>query len=1132
MRRSTFALVSTTALLAFGVLVCVLIPGCGKGQLAHRIDTPQMAEEMLRGRQVRIRVYPNWRENPCHYEMISAPMDGLSIDIAAVKDDIERISQAPLPDTDDARLGSVINTQVNLRVFQPIANHPTIAVLGSDQQDRAARAVLKDNVQFRWLYDDKPIPVWADLPADSAQQWWTFHDATGNPIKRASVEILLYNDYSGPRIWLGRQKLDNLGRVRCLKRMNPSTHFVFIVCHPAYGIASTMVGRPTYKPVPETPHILPLVHANSEARDHSLRGVVTDTRGTTVPHAALTYSSPRMGAILPYQFVGSVFTDKKGRFALYAPIQPDDKSQKPTIPPLDKYNILVEPPQALNLRRTIPEVYSAASPVTIILESVNTETHPRTLVFKDQQGIITDPEKLENITLSIVRRGVPTLRYSYEQWKDGCMLPLGQFRATMRLSGREQKFNVVDVYPDTPEEIVFETGRRTLYRGKVFNGLTGEPMPDTMVVAGACPIDTTGPIPQSRIDDLLSMAVRNDSQESSDERLGSNEARVTLTDANGCFEFGFLSGQSAGALSPFRAVRKDYVSFRLDRPLRPGDIDRGSVVELPAINMYPAATVVVQPDIPADNRAAKPQVHWKVDRSENQALFSQLLRYPDYRVTELSRSRTPQQIYVPAEVNLTLEFTLDRSKNVYVPVTFENMKLQKGQTLDLGRIDFKSTLRMAVQLQTSDGRPVQGKRLTCRTSDGQNYQIGPTDAEGIAHFNVSTNSTGELIYWIPGFYSYNLNPKLQWQVAGAEDQDKLFVFRLPKQEKSVFKGQVLDGITASPMPNMIVLAFRDGSSVGTGGLTRGQWDALQKLETPLDPNASALVPLIDIFDPVQITISDDSGRFQFALSTEEMGRTLSAGVIGENLIGTTYPIDNPSPDPLTRTLARAGNVETDADGSVILPALKVFPAGKITLQPNIPVPDLRERPRIRCYADISSNGIVSWAEQLKNSQLLREYELQANRPQVTCVPAGVEFDLNIHETMSGRWVPIQMSGLKLRQGQTLDLGELTFEPAMNIFVKVIDPSGEPVKGVSISLRTDCGFHPRRINRTDENGLTAVPMAPNCKATFSVLHYERTADNSRPKEHKESAEYPIGGSEDNNKVLLFKLSDEMVELLTQ
>jgi len=592
--------------------------------------------------------------------------------------------------------------------------------------------------------------------------------------------------------------------------------------------------------------------------------------------------------------------------------------------------------------------------------------------------------------------------------------------------------------------------------------------------------------------------------------------------------FGFLSGRPGSALGPFRAVKEDYISFRREVRFRPND--NSGIFELPTINMYPAATVVVEPNVPAEDVRESVCMSWKVAPGESQTSSKQLRQHNPNGII-IERRREPQKIYVPAEIDLSLEFTLYRNRHVPA-VEFDSVKLRQGQTLDLGRIDFEPRLRcrITVQLLTADSQPIQDNKLSCKIADARPYQLPPTDANGMTYFNAPPNSTGELTFRYSDPFSNSIPPSMRWQISGAEDQDKPLVFRLPEEKEYVFKGQVLNGITGSPMPDTIVLAFRRGQSIGTGSLTAEQWNALRALEAPLNLNAPALAPVADIFDPMQITISDASGRFQFAISEGQVIMLMTAGAIGENLIGTIQAMENPAPDP--RRGPRTRSIETDQYGSIILPPLKMFPAGKITLQANIPVPSIGEPPRIRCYAFPSANATVPWVEEIKKAAMLRECELQPNKPQTASFPADIELDLRIVELRSGRWVPIHIPGIRLQHAQALDLGQLTFEPPMNIFLKVIDSGGNPVEGAPISLRTDCSFHPKRINRTDENGLTSVPIAPNCKALFSVVHYELSPGNHRPKEYKESVEYQIGGPEDKDKKFTFTLSDEMVKRLSQ
>ena len=1129
-----------TALLAFTPLAIAQNSSSGREQQEQpdlETQARQLAEQMLEGKQIRIRVYPNYQENPCHYEIISAPLDGLSVNLEAVKDQIERISQAPVPKPDAYQSRTLLAIQVKLYLLKPLNSKPlAIVILASDQQDQTIKAILKDRVQVKWMFDDKPLSIWPNLCYDAATQWWTFHDALGNPMKNADVEIILYlSGGSGPRIRLGQVKLDDQGQTRCIKRMNSSTGFLFIVSHPDYGIASIISSRSTGTEGYKEPYHLPLVHTDSEARANSMQGIVTDNRGVPAPNAIVDYMAvyaAQSGANQPYS-TGTIFTDDRGRFALHVPIKQIIDSQSVAAPQIERYRIIIEPPESLNLRRSHGTFNAAASPIKIALEPLNTETYFRKFVFEDHQGEINDPQQLKKITVTIARRDAQPLFYSYDQWKDGGQFPLGQFSAQMTIQDKKQSFNTVEVNSDSPEEITFITGQYTLYQGKVVNGLTGEPMPDTIVIAGSCPIDTIRPISQSHLSNLRATALRDDPNESSVDRLHSTEARVTLTDENGCFEFGFLSGRQADALAPFRAIGENYISFRLER--RSQSNDASIIVELPTIDMYPAAIIVAEPNIPVDDIFEKVCMSWKVSPGESQTPSRPLQQYNSGSATvTFNRAQIPQRIYAPAEVDLSLQFTLDRNKNAFIPVKFDNIKLQQGQTLDLGRIDFKPTLRIAVRLQTTEGHPVQGKRLTCKIADDHTYQTQPTNADGIVYINVPPNSKGELIFNYSSPFPSSSRPTIQWRIAGTEDQNKLLTFQLPEEKPIVFKGQVFNGITESLMPDMIVLAFKDGHSIDTSSLTDEDWKVLRTLKPPLTINDPSLAKPKAIFKAVDITKTDFSGRFQFAPSTNSLGQNLSAGVIGQNMIGTSWPLDNPSPDPQMAVFRRTGNIEVDQDGNVILPPLNIFPAAWITIQANAVEENLRDRPRIRCYPHVSDVETAPWTERLKKANLIRHYELQPNRPQSVCVPAGVTIDLDLYEARTRELIPIRLSGIKLQQGEAKDLGEVTFKRAIPVAVKLINSRGKPVPGVPVRVQRiwNNWLHIPTNFVTDSEGFGWTTVFPHAVAKFTVEHRQPTSDGGRLQQISETVEYTIGGIEDKNKEFIFELSDKMLELLSQ
>jgi hypothetical protein len=1116
-------------------------------QIALEKEAEQLATELLDGRMVNVRVYPAWRDNPRYYRIVSVPMKGLVLDVNAVRDVIE-----PEQEPDEPPLASeerpLIERLQPARRYAPMDSQsvkwPVVVVLGSEQQDKIVAQMFEDWVYIQTYLARNPVPIWHQFRKDPGPQTWSFCDGLGDPIPNATVDIFLREDHYHTHVHIGQVKLDRRGQTNGLKRLHSMSRFVFLLSHPDYGIASVELSgsAPEYSP---TPIILPLVTKDSEAYSHSLHGVVTDTEGHPVPNTTFEFMMYNAVNNRTLKFYGSAthkcFTDERGTFAIYPPVAQNETLTKDLIPLGTTFRVLAYPPDNLDLRSAGPQHLIAGTQTTITLERVNTETYFRRFIFEDYDGTITDPEELKKITVSIARRGVSPLQYSYDQWKDGGQFPFGKFSATKTRRGDPLKFESVEVNSESPEEIVFITNQYTLYRGRVVNGLTGESMPNIIVGSGLY-VEDSRPIPESKLTSYRAKALSEASQELSIERLHSLQERVALTDEQGNYEFEFFSGGPAPVLRKLTAFEKDFLPSSVD-PYRYQSRSSEAVIELPAIKMYPAASITIEPDPPFENNDDRPKLSWEIISEDMSARTERTtIPWSGYRGNNRDGTGNLLTFYVPAEVDLNLEFTWKQEITRSVPVRLNNVRLQQGQTLDLGKVTFEPMLRVTVKIVDADGQPARNVKLACQITENDHYLTDLTDAEGVTSADIPPNSKGQFVLRpIIGPFAGVTQPAMPWEVGGQEDQGKSFVFRLPEDKLFTFKGQVLNGVTSAPMPGAIVLAFQAGHSTGPSNLTSAQWNKIRALKAPLNINDPSLADLKTIFSAVDITQTDTSGRFQFTLSAKKLGQGLEAGVISENFLGTEWPMQNPSPDPQSIAKRRTRSIELDEQGNVILPPLRMFPAAKLVIQTNLAASSLTDQPEVRSNMRIADTETDPWIEHLKNANFFRDYELRPNTPQTIWIVAGASFDLDLYEVQARDWIPLRLGGLRLQQGETQDLGQVTFQRAMPVMIKVIDPKGKPVPGVEVSVRRRWGgwlFSPARGRAiTDNDGMAQTTVFPNATVEFIVFQKTRHVIGSGPQipyepPASESAEYNIGGPEDKDKEFILQLSDKMLQLLSQ
>ena len=127
-----------------------------------------------------------------------------------------------------------------------------------------------------------------------------------------------------------------------------------------------------------------------------------------------------------------------------------------------------------------------------------------------------------------------------------------------------------------------------------------------------------------------------------------------------------------------------------------------------------------------------------------------------------------------------------------------------------------------------------------------------------------------------------------------------------------------------------------------------------------------------------------------------------------------------------------------------------------------------------------------------------------------------------------RWGPIIIDGIKLEQGQVLDLGRQDFQPAITVSVKVIDSASEPVESVSVRINNNVSpwliFMQGPI--TNEKGVVLINVPQYSKGEFVIEYYEDKKDPN--KMHlREGTAYEVGGEEDAGREFIMTISDEML-----
>ena len=969
----------------------------------------QLAEEVLQGRPIAVRIYDDWQVDPRAHKLVSVRLTGLSLGMDSVESTAGRISKSAV-----------------------------IVVLGQDQKDAVVKALLADTVFARAYGQAESIYLWPPFLQDPGDKWWVFNDALGAPIPDAAVDVRILDCNNGAYVSLGKFSLDDQGRLRRLTRINPLSKFVFLVSHADYGVAEVEVGScPSVDRAPMN-YVVPLVAMDSEAGSRAVYGFVKDMQGNPVAEAEIKCQglrAPDADRIrLHSATIARALTDEQGWFAMYAPVAKDDRLTTTLIPRTARYHLNITPPKPLNLRQYNGRIVSGKE-VSIKLTALHADEYFHTFAFEYAEGPVTDPEELAKINVELRRDGKNWLTLSYDDIKAGTHLPLGKLYASTSRWGDRFNFKPLELIADSPEQLVLRPRREIVYRGQVVNGLTGEAMPNVLVLADhefmRKPLDS---LETEELEQLHTEAAEELSAGPGDRRLYDYRTRVTLTDANGCYELVFMPGFRT-RLWQFAALEKGFVG----KSVHAGQLspDEEGIVELPAIKLSP-----------------------------------------------------PGPEYLP-----TLVFE-DESGRVTDPEMLDKVEIKVvkpgGGSWHLRT--YKRWPKIA--------RFVPGTYYATADWHGKRYIFEPVDL--------------------------------------TEKRPETVVFKTDRIEPGqiLYQGQVVHGVTGRPVAGAVVMDWKSSGYADASGLAAEQWDAIHSLGPQLDPNDPALVPLREIFQFTRVMQTGADGWFQIRLANRTNRGHGALVAVQKDFVGALQQFEYSVPgatDDRGRPIYK--EFELDENGYTTLPAMKLFPAGTILVEPSAPDFVRDQRHQMRISWRTSPEDKTAWRKGLfatpadnRGGKVLHKYRLQPNQMQSVYIPAEVELAVEIYRLGDERWAPIVIDGVRLRQGQVLELGRQDFKPTVKVSVKVVDRTGEPVAGARVcwaQADSPSGYG-YSGSATDGRGIASVAAPPHSSGRLVVVHF----DKDTKERFTEDIPCEVRGPQDAGREFRLQVSDAMLSHLVK
>ncbi len=665
------------------------------------------------------------------------------------------------------------------------------------------------------------------VPALPQDKWCVFVDALGHPMAGATVEVGPFErwGYRQKREWLQPPiTLDEAGRLRP-PHFNPTLErCCFLVHDPNYGIGIVQPWSGGYvRDKLLSLCVVPLVAIGTRADERSIWGTVADADGNPIPGALIqsrsvrTPGGGRLDVWWPWRATwdmqAMVLTDAQGRFAMHLPLGKDDGTLGRPVPPDASYEVMIDPPATLDFE-SFHGLLAAGQEHTITLQRkpAGLQVFSGTLVFEDEFGPVTDPEKLKQVALSIwtprpdARSGAMT--YGGGGWMGKKELPFGIYSARADWDGKLYVFEPIEVTAESPEIIVFAPNQIKaavrLYCGRVIHGVTGEPIADALVMRHPVSSMFDAPVGHERHRQILDLGPELDADDNLVALLQSYpQLGMTRTDAAGRFETALPILPVDPPFNCLLAMKKDFLGAEqlLRIPLsgmdetghrryRELETDPTGKVLVPDMKLFPAGTVIVEPNVPGWNEM-RPEKEVYIDyltaRGDPTPWLKDLWATPAstgggrvFRKRKLPINQ-PQTVYIPANVTITL--TIRRRDERFAPFVVEDTHLRQGEVLNLGRIEFPEAMAVVARVIDSAGKPLEG--ITVKSlADGHNYLFrgAVTDERGVARVYVPPHSQGQLFVEL---YDVEARAKIRqdtpYRVAGHEDTGREFVLVLSSE---------------------------------------------------------------------------------------------------------------------------------------------------------------------------------------------------------------------------------------------------------------------------------------------------------------------------------------------------------------
>jgi len=654
-----------------------------------------------------------------------------------------------------------------------------VVVIGDDQTDNAVRALLAD-VVYAHSYEPKlKFDLCTDRPFVGGG-YATFVDALGNPMAGAVVELYVSDFHNPTGIPVRTTVLDKKGRLKMPRAAIFPAGFTVILSHPYYGKA---IVRHVWAGGDER-FVTPLLKNGTGDELRSIWGRVVEPNGAPVVGAVVISGgavTPGGGSINSSAKPSTcILTDEQGRFRMYLPLDLG-RTDLEELPAYCKYKVEIWPVRSSDL---LP--YSGSLPPggakTIVLEQIDAPF--RTFAFEDANGPITDTNVLEQVRILIERNERLTYPVAYHDIKDGRKLPLGTYKVDP-YGVDIPEFEPMEVTAESPRQLVFRTKstEATIYTGRVVDGITGRPMAGAFVAVGAWLRKDLSNLAPEQWEMLERLGAATVGDDPCVVPLGEiiRFRELLRADGQGVFEFPlFLRENQHSSLAAFD---REFTAIEYELSGEHRNSAGNNRIALPDIPLYPAATVVFEPNVQQQECEIRTRL---VYAKEGQPRWFGPFRKTWFWRLALQDQLQPNRLYslqVPASLRFKVRFLVaDHTNRRYpwwCPVLMETINASEGEIIDLGKVQIRQEMPVFVQVVDSASKGLEGVGVT--HIDRLGWSLGQTyitDEQGFAEFRVPPYYQGQFAVGPPGPARDRVTESIAYQTNGPEDANNVYTLQL------------------------------------------------------------------------------------------------------------------------------------------------------------------------------------------------------------------------------------------------------------------------------------------------------------------------------------------------------------------